>query len=204
MNYSISGVMSFNMFGIPMNGPDTCGFFEARTEAERYDAEQMCGRWFQLATFYPFGRHHRDKNVDGGRGGAENEPYVLQEPYKSWARNSLYQRLQYSRQMYSCLFEAMQSGQTCFDPLLFHYPDDDNVFEEIEHSFIFANAIKVSPVLLPNVTEFRSYFPAGNWVSINNHSDVVRVSCKDSDDCYGTYGEWVSLSANANSSDGTV
>lgn len=106
LNYSISGVMNFNMFGVPMVGPDTCGFFEARNESERYDSEQMCGRWYQLATFYPFGRHHRDKDTDGGRGGDRNEPYLLQEPYKSWARNSLYQRLQYSRQMYSCLFEA--------------------------------------------------------------------------------------------------
>lgn len=78
------------------------------------------------------------------------------------------------------------------------------MFEDIEHTFIFANAIKVSPVLLPNVTEFISYFPAGNWVNVNNYSDIVRVSCNDTDDCYGTYGEWVKLSANENSTDGTV
>jgi len=29
MRSSIAGVMNFNMFGIPMVGPDTCGFFGA-------------------------------------------------------------------------------------------------------------------------------------------------------------------------------
>jgi len=28
MEYSIAGVMNFNMFGIPMVGPTTCGYFE--------------------------------------------------------------------------------------------------------------------------------------------------------------------------------
>lgn len=27
MKHSISGVMNFNMFGIPMTGPDVCGFY---------------------------------------------------------------------------------------------------------------------------------------------------------------------------------
>jgi hypothetical protein len=50
--------------------------------------------------------------------------------------------------MYTCLFEASDEGQTCFDPLLFHYQDDD-VFktDKTEHSFIAYNALKVTPVL---------------------------------------------------------
>jgi len=34
MKLSIAGVMNFNMFGIPMVGPDTCGFFEDKTLLE--------------------------------------------------------------------------------------------------------------------------------------------------------------------------
>lgn len=43
MRLSISHIMNFNMFGIPMTGPDTCGFYGAS------DQDELCGRWLQLA-----------------------------------------------------------------------------------------------------------------------------------------------------------
>jgi alpha-glucosidase (family GH31 glycosyl hydrolase) len=148
LNYSISGMMNFNMFGIPFVGPDTCGFFKSRYAADLQDEQQLCGRWMQLATFQPFGRLHRDKDdSDGGRGGNRTEPYLLEEPFQSWSRNALYNRLQFLRQLYTCHYSASRDGDTCFDPLLFHFPLDDGTFNETEHSFIYANALKVSPVL---------------------------------------------------------
>lgn len=39
MNYSISGIMSFNMFGIPHVGADVCGFAGIGKD------DEMCGRW---------------------------------------------------------------------------------------------------------------------------------------------------------------
>ena len=29
MKHSIAGVMNFNMFGVPLTGPETCGYFSA-------------------------------------------------------------------------------------------------------------------------------------------------------------------------------
>lgn len=52
MKYSIAGIMNMNMFGIPLVGADVCGFFGKTRDSE------MCGRWIQLATFYPFARAH--------------------------------------------------------------------------------------------------------------------------------------------------
>ena len=51
---SVTGVMNFNMFGIPMTGPDTCGFLGDTRE------DELCGRWVQLATFFPFARQSID------------------------------------------------------------------------------------------------------------------------------------------------
>lgn len=52
MAHSIAGMMNMNMFGIPHVGADVCGFF-----GELKD-DEMCGRWIQLATFYPLARTH--------------------------------------------------------------------------------------------------------------------------------------------------
>ena len=89
--------------------------------------------------------------------------------------------------MYTCLFEASKDGKSCIDPLFYHYPDNDELYKNIEHTFMVADAIKVSPVLEKDVDSFKSYFPSGNWVSLQNYSQVINV-----DD---PKGKWVSLNA---------
>jgi alpha-glucosidase len=39
MNSSIAGIMSMNMFGIPLAGADVCGFFGEKRN------DEMCARW---------------------------------------------------------------------------------------------------------------------------------------------------------------
>lgn len=85
MTTSIAGVMNFNMFGIPVVGPDTCGFFGEPGG----QTQELCARWIQLATFFPFARQHRDAKEGGG----ENGPYTMDEPFKSMARAALQERL---------------------------------------------------------------------------------------------------------------
>lgn len=134
MAYGISNIMNFNMFGIPVTGPDTCGYYGQTNETE-----EMCARWIQLASFFPFARQNSD--------GTPNQPYEMSDTHQKWVKNALNQRLQYTRHMYSCLRDVRDMGGTCFDPLFFHYPTELETFTKIEHSFIFANALKVTPVL---------------------------------------------------------
>lgn len=82
--------------------------------------------------------------------------------HQAWAKNALHQRLNFARQMYMCLYAASKDGGTCFDPQMFHFPEDDETFTKTEHSFIWANTLKVTPVLDADASHadtIKSYFP---------------------------------------------
>lgn len=107
------------------------------------------------------------------------EPHAFQDADNiNMAKSSLMERLRYSRQLYTCLFEAQSGGQTCFDPLLFHFPTDDKTFKNTEESFIFANALKISPVLESGATQVTTYFPAGSWVSMKDFTVLASTGEK--------------------------
>lgn len=112
----------------------------------------------------------------------------MPEPYKTWAKNALFDRLQYVRHMYTCLFEASTEGGTCFDPLFYYYPELDEAFNNIESTIIVAGTFKVSPVLELGVATYKSYFPNGAWVSMKNFGDVTTVINPSG-------GDWVTLNA---------
>ena len=42
LKLSISGIMNFNMFGIPLVGPNICGFSISDVSI---DESELCGRW---------------------------------------------------------------------------------------------------------------------------------------------------------------
>lgn len=106
------------------------------------------------------------------------------------AKDSLYARLQFVRHMYTCIFRMHNEGYTCYDPLFFHYPNIDQDKVNTEHTFIVGDALKVSPVLeklADGVTEYESYFPNGDWVSLKDFS-VLSIDEKDG-------GKFVNLTA---------
>ena len=104
MRYSIAQIMNFNMFGIPFTGADVCGNKQDEVIEDLDEEYELCARWYQLSTFYPFARTYRD--VDDG--GILTEPYDLpsNKSYNMWARYSILDRYQYARFMYGCLFET--------------------------------------------------------------------------------------------------
>lgn len=119
MNYSIAGTMNMNMFGIGHVGADIGGFFGNNTDP------QLTAKWAQLGTYYPFARFHYDRDSP------ENEPYNQPEPYASIIRRTMLDRYQYSRLLYTCLFDMslFKDGGSCFSPLFYTFPNDTNLYQ---------------------------------------------------------------------------
>ena len=58
MYWAIPQALTMSLFGIPMFGPDTCGFLGTSTQ-------ELCGRWMQQSAFFPFYRNHYATGLEG-------------------------------------------------------------------------------------------------------------------------------------------
>ena len=90
-----------------MVGPDICGFGN-NTNVE------LCARWYQLASVYPFARSHNDY------WSIPQEPYSLGPDLLRSAGESLKMRYILLKQFYS--FWIMSKGTTPFFSSLAFYP----------------------------------------------------------------------------------
>ena len=151
MKYSISSILSFQLFGISMTGANICGTVGDVNQ-------EVCGRWYQLAAFYPLARtFNGDNSTTGSR-----EAWALQEPYKSAARNALTLRLSLVRYYYTIFFENYYNGGSFWKPLFFEFPDSDGSLDKIEETFMIGSSLKVTPVLKPLAANelITTYVPA--------------------------------------------
>jgi len=85
--------------------------------------------------------------------------------------------------VYGCLFEASESGQTCFDPLFYHYRGalrGGQPFTDIEQNVIVGNAVKIAPALkFARDGQTEAFFPKGRWVSLLDLADVRVVTAPE-------------------------
>ena len=56
IQYSISGIFTYNIFGIPFTGADICGF-------HGHSNGNLCARWYNIGAFYPFSRNHNSRKA---------------------------------------------------------------------------------------------------------------------------------------------
>jgi alpha-glucosidase (family GH31 glycosyl hydrolase) len=134
--------------GEPHWSMDTGGFHGHPTP-ENY------ARWMEFAAFVPIDRVHGDI-------GEKRQPWVYGSVAELAATKAL--RLRYSLFPYIYSYERMatETGVGVVRPLFWLFPDDPKLANE-GSSWMFGDALLVSPVVTPGETEHSVYLPAGIW-----------------------------------------
>jgi len=166
--FGLASVLRSQMFGMPLSGSDVCGY---KTGGDTLD-EELCLRWYQLATFFPLARHSQSSN------GPRTEPFNF-KTYTNQVKKTMHDRMQYLRLLYTCMFQVSDSGGTCMDPVQFRYGVSSDKFKaqlpDVTTQYIVAGSLLVSPIMnkTNGATDFMAYFPKGQWVNMADWSEVI-------------------------------
>ncbi|EIW75706.1 glycoside hydrolase family 31 protein [Coniophora puteana RWD-64-598 SS2] len=164
MYYSIQGILQFQLYQIPMVGPDTCGF-------NRNADEELCNRWMMMSAFVPFYRNH---NTYGA---------LSQEPYR-WdsvanaSRIAIAARYSMLPYWYTLFANSSTAGTPPVRALWYEFPNEPELFA-VDKQWLIGSDILVTPVLEPGATTVDAIFPGrGNvtWRDWWTHAAVNATS----------------------------
>ncbi|XP_052029484.1 maltase-glucoamylase [Apodemus sylvaticus] len=151
LQWSIPGMLEFNLFGIPMVGADICGFSLDTNE-------ELCRRWMQLGAFYPFSRNHN------GQGYKEQDPAFFGNDSLLLNSSRHYLNIRYTLlpYLYTLFYRAHSRGDTVARPLLHEFYEDSNTWG-IDRQFLWGPGLLITPVLDQGAEKVTAYVPNATW-----------------------------------------
>ncbi|KAK6455633.1 Glucoamylase 1 precursor [Scheffersomyces xylosifermentans] len=151
MYFSIPQAFSMGLSGIPFFGVDVCGF-NGNSDAE------LCSRWMQLGSFFPFYRNH---NVLGA---ISQEPYVWSSVADA-TRTSMAIRYLLLPYYYTLLHESHVTGLPILRSFAWQFPYEKQ-YKGVDNQFFVGDALLVTPVLQPGVKKVNGTFPGANVTEV--------------------------------------
>ncbi|KAK7507999.1 hypothetical protein BaRGS_00000964, partial [Batillaria attramentaria] len=148
--FSIPGILNFNLFGIPLVGADICGFRGNTTR-------ELCIRWMQAGSFYPFMRNHAEGYS------VPQDPGVFDKEAQDIMRSALETRYSLLPYLYTQFYYSHTTGAPVIRPLFFDYPGT----EAVDRQFLWGREILVSPVLEEGADSVSAYIPHGTWYDLH-------------------------------------
>ncbi len=148
LQQTVPALLGLGLSGIPLCGSDIGGF------AGR-PSQELFVRWFQLAAFTPFFRTHC--SVDS----PPREPWRFGEETLGILRAVLKLRYQLLPYLYTCAWEASQTGAPLMRPLF--WADPRPPFREIQDCFLLGESLLVAPALRRGTRRRRIHLPPGGW-----------------------------------------
>ncbi|XP_046544792.1 LOW QUALITY PROTEIN: sucrase-isomaltase, intestinal-like [Haliotis rubra] len=149
MMVSVTGILEFNLFGIPYIGADICGFFEETTP-------ELCKRWMQLGAFYTYSRNHN------GIGFKRQDPGSLGDDVARASREAMETRYRLLPYLYTLFHRSHSYGNTVIRPLHHEYPRDQTTYR-VDRQFLWGAGLMISPILHEGQTSLSIYVPQGRW-----------------------------------------
>ncbi|CAM5085627.1 unnamed protein product [Natator depressus] len=177
MHMSIIGMLEFNLFGIPYIGADICGFLLDTTY-------ELCLRWMQLGSFYPFSRNHNgegqmllsqlERNIMlflAAERLKEQDPAVFGAEFAEIARSTLLIRYTLLPYLYTLFFDSHVHGNTVVRGLMHEFTSDQQT-HGIDTAFLWGPAFMIAPVLQEGARSVDVYFPEASWFDYYTGDEV--------------------------------
>lgn len=162
LRYSISEMLDFNLFGIPLVGANVGGF-------SRECSDELMVRWTQVAAFCPLMRNH---NSHPDLCPKDQDPAAFSSAVQEILRSAVLLRYSLLPHLNTLFYESHVQGAPVVRPLFMQYPRDRHTFS-IDEQFMWGDSLLISPCLHQGQEHVDAYFPHDIWY---NYFTGVRLS----------------------------